>query len=142
MVKEETNNIKNEMFIEDISPTDFSSTVDRLSKEIENTSWKISYIYDLQKTLEKHGKDVLPIKVFSLCNPNHSGRILEKNSERIISSMMPCRISVYEKSDGKTYVSRMNSSIVATSFGGIIDKVMTDSANDVEDIIKKILRVD
>jgi uncharacterized protein (DUF302 family) len=106
----------NSIFIENVSPTDFNTTVDRLVKEIEDKSWNISYIYDLQKTMEKNGKMVLPVKVFSLCRPNHSSKILEKDSERIISSMMPCRVSVYEKYDGKTYISRINSLIIASSF--------------------------
>lgn len=133
------NNMMDNFFIEDISPTDFDTTVERLSKEIENKSWKISNVYDLQKTMEKHGKNVLPVKVFSLCHPKHSSKILEKDSERIVSSMMPCRVSVYEKHDGKTYISRMNSLIVASAFGGIIEQVMTESAKEVEEIIEKIL---
>ena len=76
-----------------------------------------------------------------MCHPNHSSRILEKDAERIVSSMMPCRVSVYEKKDGKTYISRMNSSIVAAGFGGIIEQVMTDSANEVEEIIEHVLQV-
>jgi len=132
---------KDEMFIENLSSTNFNLTVDRLSREIENKSWKISNIYDLRETMDKHGKDVLPLKVFSLCHPDHSSRILEKDSERIISSMMPCRVSIYEKDDGKTYISRMNSGIIASGFGGIIEEVMTDSAKEVEDIIEKTLRV-
>ena len=66
------------MFLETLSPFDFGSTVELLSKEIENKSWKISNVYDLQKTLNQHGKDVLPVKVFSLCHLNHSSRILER----------------------------------------------------------------
>ena len=130
------------MFLETLSPFDFGSTVELLSKEIENKSWKISNVYDLQKTLNQHGKDVLPVKVFSLCHPNHSSRILEKDSERIISSMMPCRVSIYEKTDGKTYISRMNSSMIAAGFGGIAEQVMTESANEVEEIIENILHAD
>lgn len=140
-MKEEKDNMMNDFFIENVSPTDFDTTVDRLSKEIENKSWKISNIYDLQKTIENHGKIVLPVKIFSLCHPKHSGKILEKDSERIVSSMMPCRVSVYEKDDGKTYISRMNSLIVASSFGGIIEQVMTDSAKEVEEIIEKTLQI-
>ena len=132
----------NKVFLETLSPFDFRSTVELLSKEIENKSWKISNVYDLQKTLNQHGKDVLPVKVFSLCHPNHSSRILEKDSERIISSMMPCRVSIYEKADGKTYISRMNSSMIAAGFGGIAEQVMTESANEVEEIIEHILHAD
>jgi uncharacterized protein (DUF302 family) len=113
-----------------------------VEKEIESKSWKISNVYDLQKTLNQLGKEVLPVKVFSLCHPNHSGRILEKDTERIISSMMPCRVSVYEKTDGKTYISRMNSSMIAAGFGVIAAQVMTESANEVEEIIEHILQAD
>jgi len=142
MAKEDSNNKTDDIFIENLSPTDFNSTIDRLSKEIENKSWKLSHIYDLQKTVSEHGKNILQLKVLSLCHPNHSSRILKKDDERIISSMMPCRVSVYEKHDGKTYISRMNSTAMATSFGGIIEQVMTDSANEVEEIIEKTLSLD
>ena len=142
MVEDNETNLMNKMFLETLSPFDFRSTVELLSKEIENKSWKISNVYDLQKTLNQHGKDVLPVKVFSLCHPNHSSRILEKDSERIISSMMPCRVSIYEKADGKTYISRMNSSMIAAGFGGIAEEVMTESANEVEEIIENILHAD
>ncbi len=142
MVEDNETNLMNKMFLETLSPFDFRSTVELLSKEIENKSWKISNVYDLQKTLNQHGKDVLPVKVFSLCHPNHSSRILEKDSERIISSMMPCRVSIYEKADGKTYISRMNSSMGAAGFGGIAEEVMTESANEVEEIIEHILHAD
>jgi uncharacterized protein (DUF302 family) len=125
-------NEMSEMFFENVSPVDFNSTVDRLIDEIEKKSWKISNVYDLQKTMENYGKEVLPVKVFSLCHPYHSSRILEKDDERIVSSMMPCRVSIYEKKDGKTYISRMNSSI---------EQVMTDSANEVEEIIERVLQV-
>ncbi len=142
MVENKETNLRTKMFLETLSPFDFGSTVELLSKEIENKSWKISNVYDLQKTLNQHGKDVLPVKVFSLCHPNHSSRILEKDSERIISSMMPCRVSIYEKADGKTYISRMNSSMIAAGFGGIAEQVMTESANEVEEIIEHILHAD
>lgn len=133
-----TNNL-NDPFFESLSPTNFESTVERLTIEIANRSWNMSHIYDLQQTMEKHGKKVLPVKVFSICHPNHSSKILEKDNERIVSTMMPCRISVYEKSDGKTYISRINATVLASSMGGIIEQVMTDSANEVEEIIAKVL---
>lgn len=129
----------NGTFIEDLSPFDFDSTIEILTAGIMRKSWKISHIYDLQKTMEAFGKVVLPIKVLSICHPKHSSRILEKDSERIISPMMPCRISVYEKHNGKTYISRMNSLFVATAFGGTIEEVMSDSAKDVEEMIAHVL---
>lgn len=135
MKEENKNNSMSSIFIENLSPNDFESTLNILLEEVEKKSWKISKIYDLQNTMSEHGKNVLPVKVISICHPKHSGRILERDSERIISSMMPCRISIYEKKNGKTYISRMNSLNIASSFSGIIKQVITDSASEVEDII-------
>lgn len=133
------NNENSNLFIENVSKYDFNETVQKLTMEIEQKSWKVSAIHDLQQTLMNSGKEVLPIKVFALCHPKHSGRILEKDEERIVSSLMPCRISVYMKSDGETYVSRMNSAILAKSIGGIIEEVMIDSFNEVEEILNEII---
>lgn len=136
----ENNKISN-LFIENISPNNFNDTVEKLTLEIENKQWKVSAIHDLKQTLVNHGKEVLPVKVFALCNPKYSGKILETDDDRIVSSLMPCRISVYMKSDGKTYLSRMNTSFLSKSMGGIIDEVMRDSSEEVEQIISEILNI-
>jgi uncharacterized protein (DUF302 family) len=36
--------------------------------------------------------------IFEVCNPHQAKRVLEKNAE--ISTALPCRISVYQESDG------------------------------------------
>jgi len=130
---------KMNMFLENESRYGFDETVEKIAFGFEDRSWSISFIHDLQNTLKKHGKDVLPIKVLAVCHPKHSSRVLEKDYERIISSMMPCRVSVYEKSDGKTYVSRINAAIMAKPIGGLIESVMTDSAKEVEEVIAEML---
>ena len=132
----ENDNIANNVFVEHISPADFDKTVDRLLKEIENKSWKLLHMYDLQETMVKNGKTILPAKVFSLCNVGLAYKILELDSERMVSSIIPCRVSVYEKQDGKTYISMMTSSIISSNFGGVSGQVITDATNEVEEIIK------
>jgi uncharacterized protein (DUF302 family) len=52
---------------------------------------------------------------------------------------MPCRVSVYEKSNGKTYISRMNTGVLAKSIGGIIEEVMIASSEDVEEILSSLI---
>jgi len=127
------------MFLENESKYNFAETVEKLTAEIEKNLWKVSAVHDLQETLKKNGTDVLPIKVFALCHPKHSGKILSKDDERIVSSLMPCRVSVYEKSDGKTYISRMNTGVLAKSIGGIVEEVMIASSNDVEVILSSLV---
>ncbi len=129
-----------ELFFESESRYSFSQTIEKLNESIAAEGWKTPAVHDLQQTMLNFGKSVLPVKVIEICHPKHSSRILEKNDERIVSSMMPCRISVYEKADGKTYVSRINSGLLAASAGGLIAEVMKDSTVDVEKIILNALK--
>jgi len=90
--------------------------------------------------MKKANKEVLSVKVFELCNPKHSYRLLSKDDERIYSSLMPCRLSVYEKSDGKTYISRLNSIILSKQIGGLVEEVMTDATDETEGFLKDIIK--
>ncbi len=128
------------MLIEDESKYGFEETVNKFESEVEKAGWKMPQVHDLQATLLKHGQDVKAVKVFELCHPDHAGRILEKDNERIVSSMMPCRVAVYEKSDGKVYVSRMNSSLMAGTLGKLINEVMTEAAAENEKMLATILK--
>lgn len=61
-----------------------------------------------------------------LCEPNHASNILRHDQDRIVSVMMPCTISVYRKSDGKTYIGHMNAGLMGGMFGGHVAKVMSE----------------
>jgi len=127
------------MIIENVSRLNFSETVDKLSSGLAATGWKIPAIHDLQNTIRNAGKEILPVKIIETCNPKHSGRLLELDYERIVSIFMPCRISVYEKSDGKTYISRINASLLSKSYGGLIEEVMSAANDEMEDIIRPLI---
>ena len=118
----------------------FEETVIKFEESVKEHNWKIPATHDLQKTMAKFGRDVKAVKVFELCHPDHAGRILEKSEERIVSSLMPCRVAIYEKDDGKVYISRMNSGMIAGTMDGIIPEVMEDAAVENEEILKAILK--
>jgi uncharacterized protein (DUF302 family) len=128
------------MFLENESLFGFDETVERLTTEIANRSWRLSATHDLQQVLKSAGTDVLPVKVLALCHPKHSGKILSLDDERIVSSLMPCRISIYNKSNGKTYVSRLNTAAFTSSMAGITGQVMAESGNDVETIVNTVIK--
>jgi uncharacterized protein (DUF302 family) len=130
---------KKAMMLESQSVYDFASTVDKLSARITESGWKIPATHDLQNIIKNFGKDILPIKVIETCHPKHSSRLLELDKERIVSTFMPCRISVYEKSNGKTYISRINAALLSSTFGGLIEEVMTAANDDMEEIIKPLI---
>ncbi len=128
------------MILEDESKfATFEETVETFEQSVKDHDWKISTIHDLQKSMAKFGTDVMAVKVFELCHPEHAGRILAKSDERIVSSLMPCRVAIYEKADGKVYISRMNSGLMASTMGGIIPEVMDEAASQNEEILEAVL---
>ena len=127
------------MIIEKLSPWEFDKTVELLSAEAAKLNWNIPAIHDLQQSLAKAGKSVAPVKVIEICKPEYSGKMLEKNDERIISVMMPCRISVYIKEDGKTYVALINGAALVEGMPENIRGVMTDAADEVNGIVDSVI---
>lgn len=132
--------VPNLMLVENESKYNFEETVNHFETAVEDAGWKMPQIHDLQATMLKNGKDVNAVKVFELCHPDHAGRILEKDNERIVSSMMPCRVAIYEKSDGKVYVSRMNSALMASTMGKLISEVMSEAAAENEKMLATIIK--
>jgi uncharacterized protein (DUF302 family) len=130
----------NNMFIESEAKYNFEETVKLLTETITSNGWKISVVHDLQESMKKADKEVLPVKVFEICNPKHSYRLLSKDEERIYSSLMPCRFSVYEKSDGKVYISRMNSILLSAQIGGLVEEVMTSATNETKGFVKVVIK--
>lgn len=129
------------MILEDESKYGFEETVEKLKESVIANNWKIPKIHDLQKSMAKSGKDIRPVQVIELCHPDHAGRLLKESEERIVSSLMPCRVAVYEKADGKTYISRMNSGQMAGMLGGLIAEVMDVASRENEEILEAVISV-
>jgi len=119
---------------------DFNKTVDTLAAEAERREWKMPAVHDLQQSLAKSGKEVKPVKVIEICKPAYSGQMLELNDERIMSVMMPCRISVYVKDDGDTYVALINGGEMTSGLPGVIAKVMKAASDETFEIVKAVTR--
>lgn len=128
------------MMVESESKYGFDETVTALEQSVKDHNWKMPTVHNLQKTMKKFGKDVRAVKVFELCHPDHAEKILKANDERIVSSLMPCRVAVYEKADGKVYLSRMNSALMAGMMGGLVDEVMSVAYKENEEIVEDIIK--
>lgn len=126
------------MIKEDVSKYNFEETVTHLEEAAVALGWKVTAVHDLQASMATFDKEVDPVKIIELCHPEHAGKILSNGDARIVSSMMPCRVAIYEK-DGKVIISRMNSNLMAKPFGGIIAEVMSQASADNETIINSVL---
>jgi len=128
----------NTILTEKKSMFDFEKTVDTLKSAAERDGWNIPAVHDLQQSLAKSGKHVKPVKVIEICKPAYSGQMLELSDERIISVLMPCRISVYEKRDGLVYVSLLNAASMAGGLPSNIASVIKAASDDVFNLVKVV----
>ncbi|PJA96983.1 MAG: hypothetical protein CO129_03620 [Ignavibacteriales bacterium CG_4_9_14_3_um_filter_34_10] len=125
--------------IENGSELSFTQTIDSLKNCGNRNGWKVLTIHDLQQSLKKNGKEVLPVNVIELCNPKYSYEVLKDDNSKLISTMMPCRISVYEKANGKTYISRINPEFLYNSFDSSKSNGMSKAIEEIESIINKLI---
>jgi uncharacterized protein (DUF302 family) len=129
----------NQFIIEQVSPFNVPTTVEKLITAADKREWQNPAVHNLQQSLAKSGKEVRPVQVIELCKPEYSGRMLEKSDERIVSIMMPCRISVYEKEDGKTYVALMNTSEMSAGMPASIAESMQGASDETFEIVKSVI---
>ena len=118
----------------------FEETVEKLTAEAKRREWNIPFVHDLKQSLAKSGKSVKPVQVIEICKPAYSGQMLELNDERIMSVMMPCRISVYLKDDGKTYVALVNGAGMADGQPESIARVMKAASDETFEIVETVTK--
>ena len=106
------------------SPLGYEETIAFIQANVTNSGWKVSALMQLDKTLAKEGKTVLPVTSMKICQPDYAEQVLQDDDARFFSVMMPCTIAVYQKADGNTYVSTMNASLIGKLFGGTVSDVM------------------
>jgi len=129
----------NQLIIEQLSPFDVPTTVEKLIEVAIQKEWQNPATHNLQQSLAKSGKDVKPVQVVEICKPDYSGNMLEKSDERIVSVMMPCRISVYQKEDGKTYVALINMAAMADGLPLSAAKAIHEASDESFDIVKAVI---
>ncbi len=114
------------MTTETLSPYGVDETAERLKTKALEIGWVVPSITKLNQSIKKHGGGELPpIRLVNMCQADHAYRILKDDKNKFVSVMMPCTISVFEKSDGKTYISAMNAGLLGKMFGGEIAVVMS-----------------
>lgn len=128
----------NNFITEHKSRYDFDRTVDLLLSFASKDGWNIPAVHDLQQSLAKSGKSVRPVKVIEICKPEYSGQMLELNDERIISVMMPCRISVYQKNDGNIYMALLNATSMVEGMPDNIARVLTEASENSYTLVKSV----
>jgi uncharacterized protein (DUF302 family) len=127
------------MIVEDASAFDFEKTIATLVNTATSQGWSVPTVHHIHNSVSKAGLKVPATSVVELCKPDLAAQILNDEPSRVVSSMMPCRIAVYQGADGRVTVSRMNTGLVSRLFGGLIAKVMARATSESEVIIASVL---
>ena len=122
------------MFKEISSPFGMEETVARIQQNIEATGngWSLSGLRNPGKAVEADGGNTLPVMMIEACSTKYSGPILKEDTVRFLSILMPCKISVYKKNDGKVYIGKMNAALLGPMFGPLVGDIMKKVAADQE----------
>lgn len=120
------------MFQERVSPFGLEETVARIQQNIENAGngWSLSGLRNPAKAVQSDGGNTLPVLMIEACSTKYSAPILKDDSVRFLSILMPCKISIYKKNDGKTYIGNMNAGLMGKMFGPMVGEVMSHVAAD------------
>ncbi|HNA81382.1 MAG TPA: DUF302 domain-containing protein [Thiobacillaceae bacterium] len=120
------------MFTERVSPFGMEETVARIQQNIQNTGngWALSGLRNPAKAVQSDGGNVLPVMMIEACSTKYSKPILKDDTVRFLSILMPCKISVYKKNDGKVYIGTMNAGLMGKLFGPLVGEVMGKVAED------------
>ena len=127
------------MIIETESPLSHEETVQSIIENAEKSGWKVPEIHKISNSINNAGHEVLPVTVIELCKVDLAANILVDDDSKVVTSMMPCRMAVYETSDGRVIVSRMNTALVSGMFGGNIKNTMADATRETEEFLNTAL---
>lgn len=127
------------MILEDESQLSYADTVATLKAAAAKQGWKIPKVYEMDKIMAKAGYQVAPVTVFELCHVEHAAKVLADADSRMVTSMMPCRVSVYVDGQDRVIVSRMNAGAVAQVFNENVAEVMKVASQETEAIVATVI---
>ena len=120
-------NLASLLVVEVQSPLGFDETLNHIESRAKSIKWKVpkKWKANFQKNFMKIAKkDIGPMRLLKMCEPFIAADLLEKDENKYLSVMMPCTFSVYQKSDGKTYIAMMNLAIFGWALGGDVIPAM------------------
>ena len=80
------------------------------------------------------GATVPNVLLVEACKPDYSKPIIKDDDTRLLSILMPCTITIYEKGDD-VYIGLMNTALMGQLFGPMVADVMQQVAADQEKFI-------
>ena len=117
------------------SPKSFAETLETFKEEAAKAGWSVLNVNNMAGVLSKRGFTLHPVVIIDVCSGKYSARILDEDDHRPVSAFMPCRVSIYQTSEGEVYISRMNTAAFLDMMPPEVAEVMSASDREVADMI-------
>lgn len=127
-----------DMFVETVSPLKYEATVEALKAEMAADGWSVLAAHNLAAKLAEKGHSVLPVTIIEGCSGKFSLTLLKNDATRYVATMLPCRVAVYETSDGKVIISRMNTHVMGAQMEPAVAEVMNKAGASIEAVIARL----
>ena len=116
----------------------FEETVTAIKVGAEKRGWKLGDVVDMQAEMRKAGaKEARRMKVVNLCPAGANERVAKASGGK--APPLPCRATVFEGSDGKINVVRMNLHTLAKGMQGDLSKVLAELATEEDALYKGVV---
>jgi len=127
--------LRHSLVYEDQSQLGYKETVTTLKKNAETSpGWFVRFGSGCSLPKIQDGSK---ITIMKFCNGKYSSILLNNEETRKTSAIIPCTFAIYQKSDGKTYISRLNLSFLASLLGRKAGRIFNSKINPEQ---KKILQ--
>lgn len=116
----------------------FDDTVTAVGAAIERQGWQKGGVHDAQAAMTKAGvADSKRMKVLEACPNGFNDKLVKTGQGKLPPH--PCRFTIFEGKDGKAYVVRLNSALLAKGIQGDAGKLMAGIGAEEEAILKGIV---
>lgn len=121
------------MFKSRPSRFDFAETVSRVRAAAVENGWTVPQVFDLQDHYHHEGlPEMRRATIVYYCNANGGVDISRDDVNKPMLVMMPTGVAVYETSSGEVRVAHMNFGLMRHMFSGVVKKVLSHSARNME----------
>jgi uncharacterized protein (DUF302 family) len=102
------------MMVDKRSRLGFDATVTALQNAAKKRGWEIGPVMNMQEAMQKAGhKDAKPFKMLVMCNKDLAEDLITAQVAQRAMPFAPCRLSVFEGNDGKVYIVKPNTELMA-----------------------------
>lgn len=102
------------MMSEQKSRLGYKETIAALQETAKKRGWEVGPAMDMQQAMIKAGqKGARPFTMLTMCKKDLAENLLKAQMANKAMPFAPCRLSVFEGTDGKTYIAKPNTEMMA-----------------------------